>query len=90
MLYKALASKQESQGFLQNNSRIGYITVENEEAEVSAKSKGWVNHPDTANKLLERVDRRAKLKSFLVANWKFWITTLLAIAALYVAYLGLS
>ena len=87
MLYKADAIKQEVKGFLTNNKRIGYITVQSSAAELNAKIKGWVNTPNEATKELERIDNIVQVKSFLLSNWKFWISSIFTIIGLYIAYL---
>lgn len=88
MLYKADATKQEVQGFLSNNGRIGYITIQSSAEELNAKIKGWVNIPNEAARELDRKDHIVQVKSFLLSNWKFWIGLIISITSLYIAYLS--
>ena len=87
MLYKADAINQEVKGFLTNNKRIGYITVQSSTEELNAKIKGWVNTPYEAVKELERIDNVAKIKLFFLSHWEFWIRLIIAIIGLYITYL---
>ena len=87
MLYKADATKQEVKGFLSNNERVGYITVQSSAEEINAKIKGWVNTPNEAVRELERIDDIEKVKSFFLSNWKFWITSIFTMISIYIAYL---
>ena len=88
MLYKADATKQEVQGFLSNNERIGYITIQSSAEELNAKIKGWENTPNEASRKLDRKDHIVQVKSFLLSNWKFWIGLIISIISLYITYLS--
>ena len=90
MLYKADASSNERQGTLSTNERIGYTTVNSTQEENEALANGWVKGPDLAEKALNKIDRNSKVKDFIVGNWKYWISTIIAITAVYVTYLGIS
>ena len=87
MLYKAEATPEEVEGYLQKSERIGYTTVRSESDEQKAKKNGWVNLPKQAEIQLRNIDRNRKIKGFLLSNWKFWITTGIALSAIYVTYL---
>jgi hypothetical protein len=90
MLYKADASKAEVQGFIQTNKRVGYTTVSSPSEEKEIKARGWVNHPNDAEHQLKNIDKIKAVKCFFLENWKFWITTSIAISGLVIAYIKLK
>ena len=67
---------------------LDHMTVNNRSEEVAAK--GWFDHP---SKVARSIRRNALLMTpllFMARHWQFWITTAVALAAIYVSWLALK